>query len=260
MSCSRSTRSISSATTRRSFATSSSTIANSPSRSAFARCIAIPISAALRRQRVLDEARARPGIREPICSSISSASRSRKTAASAPFRLPVQWINRPHLDFRGFAGTIPSGRVARGDADRRRRFRPSERGRAHLLVADQEVDSAEAGRRRHADARRRGRHRARRRVVASREPARSRRPVHGPHPLDERRADAAGTLLSDEDRRAHDPCLDHRSQAPGRRQQLRQARREAPGPQRSRLLQYRARPCRSPTTPMPKTAKPAPSS
>ena len=32
-----------------------------------------------------------------------------------PFRLPVQWINRPHLDFRGVAGTIASGRIARGD-------------------------------------------------------------------------------------------------------------------------------------------------
>ena len=31
-----------------------------------------------------------------------------------PFRLPVQWVNRPNLDFRGFAGTIVSGRVARG--------------------------------------------------------------------------------------------------------------------------------------------------
>jgi len=25
---------------------------------------------------------------------------------SQPFRLPVQWVNRPNLDFRGFAGTI----------------------------------------------------------------------------------------------------------------------------------------------------------
>ena len=34
----------------------------------------------------------------------------------APFRLPVQWINRPHLDFRGFTGTIPSGAIRRGEA------------------------------------------------------------------------------------------------------------------------------------------------
>jgi bifunctional enzyme CysN/CysC len=33
----------------------------------------------------------------------------------APFRLPVQWVNRPTSDFRGFAGTIAGGRVAPGD-------------------------------------------------------------------------------------------------------------------------------------------------
>ncbi|VTZ48433.1 Sulfate adenylyltransferase subunit 1 / Adenylyl-sulfate kinase [Methylocella tundrae] len=32
-----------------------------------------------------------------------------------PFRFPVQWVNRPHLDFRGFAGTIASGTVSEGD-------------------------------------------------------------------------------------------------------------------------------------------------
>jgi len=33
----------------------------------------------------------------------------------APFRLPVQWVNRPNLDFRGFSGTIASGTVRVGD-------------------------------------------------------------------------------------------------------------------------------------------------
>jgi bifunctional enzyme CysN/CysC len=37
---------------------------------------------------------------------------------SRPWRLPVQWVNRPHAEFRGFAGTIASGRVAPGDAVR----------------------------------------------------------------------------------------------------------------------------------------------
>ena len=31
------------------------------------------------------------------------------------FRFPVQYVNRPHLDFRGFAGTIASGIVRPGD-------------------------------------------------------------------------------------------------------------------------------------------------
>jgi len=33
----------------------------------------------------------------------------------APFRLPVQWVNRPNLNFRGFSGTIASGTVTAGD-------------------------------------------------------------------------------------------------------------------------------------------------
>jgi bifunctional enzyme CysN/CysC len=33
----------------------------------------------------------------------------------SPFRLPVQWVNRPSLDFRGFAGTIAAGFVSPGD-------------------------------------------------------------------------------------------------------------------------------------------------
>ncbi|MDF0546722.1 sulfate adenylyltransferase subunit CysN, partial [Sphingobium sp. H39-3-25] len=40
------------------------------------------------------------------------------TAADKPFRMPVQWVNRPNLDFRGFSGLIASGTVKPGDAVR----------------------------------------------------------------------------------------------------------------------------------------------
>ncbi|MGN6515184.1 MAG: adenylyl-sulfate kinase, partial [Rhizomicrobium sp.] len=33
-----------------------------------------------------------------------------------PFRMPVQWVNRPNLDFRGFSGTISSGVIRAGEA------------------------------------------------------------------------------------------------------------------------------------------------
>ncbi len=36
--------------------------------------------------------------------------------AERPFRMPVQWVNRPDQNFRGFAGTIASGTVKLGDA------------------------------------------------------------------------------------------------------------------------------------------------
>ena len=38
--------------------------------------------------------------------------------AGKPFRLPVQWVNRPNLDFRGFSGLIATGTVKPGDAVR----------------------------------------------------------------------------------------------------------------------------------------------
>jgi bifunctional enzyme CysN/CysC len=31
------------------------------------------------------------------------------TREPEPFRMPVQWVNRPHQDFRGFSGTINGG-------------------------------------------------------------------------------------------------------------------------------------------------------
>jgi len=39
-------------------------------------------------------------------------------AQDQPFRLPVQWVSRPNLDFRGFAGLISGGRIRPGDAVR----------------------------------------------------------------------------------------------------------------------------------------------
>jgi len=35
--------------------------------------------------------------------------------ATAPFRFPVQWVNRPNLDFRGLSGTVAGGAIAVGD-------------------------------------------------------------------------------------------------------------------------------------------------
>lgn len=35
-----------------------------------------------------------------------------------PFRMPVQWVNRPNLDFRGFCGRVASGSLQPGDAVR----------------------------------------------------------------------------------------------------------------------------------------------
>jgi bifunctional enzyme CysN/CysC len=61
--------------------------------------------------------------------------------ASRPFRLPVQWVNRPNADFRGFAGTIASGTVKPGD---RVRVLPSGRESrvARIVTADGDLEAA----------------------------------------------------------------------------------------------------------------------
>ncbi|GIX22628.1 MAG: sulfate adenylyltransferase subunit 1 [Gammaproteobacteria bacterium] len=63
---------------------------------------------------------------------------------SAPLRFPVQFVNRPHADFRGFSGTVGSGRVAVGDPIR---VLPSgTRSRvARIVTYDGDLPSAFAG-------------------------------------------------------------------------------------------------------------------
>jgi bifunctional enzyme CysN/CysC len=61
-----------------------------------------------------------------------------------PLRLPIQWVNRPNQDFRGFAGTIVGGRVRKGDPIR---VQPSGRtSRVSRIVAfDGDLEEAVAG-------------------------------------------------------------------------------------------------------------------
>jgi bifunctional enzyme CysN/CysC len=61
-----------------------------------------------------------------------------------PFRMPVQWVNRPSADFRGFAGPVVSGTVAVGDAVR---VLPSGNTStvARVIVGTEDVRDAVAG-------------------------------------------------------------------------------------------------------------------
>jgi bifunctional enzyme CysN/CysC len=61
-----------------------------------------------------------------------------------PFRMPVQWVNRPNLDFRGFSGLISSGRVAPGD---KIRVLPSGRTStvSRIVTFDGDLEEAVAG-------------------------------------------------------------------------------------------------------------------
>lgn len=64
--------------------------------------------------------------------------------AGKPFRFPVQWVNRPNLDFRGFAGTIASGRIAPGDQVVVAASGKTSRI-ARIVTADGDLPAAEAG-------------------------------------------------------------------------------------------------------------------
>ncbi len=60
------------------------------------------------------------------------------------FRLPVQWVNRPNLDFRGFSGQIASGMVRKGDAIR---ILPSGKNShvSRIVTLDGDLTEAVAG-------------------------------------------------------------------------------------------------------------------
>ncbi len=64
--------------------------------------------------------------------------------AAFPFRMPVQWVNRPNLDFRGFAGTVSAGTVRTGDE-----IVVAHSGKTaevkRIVTADADLESATAG-------------------------------------------------------------------------------------------------------------------
>jgi bifunctional enzyme CysN/CysC len=64
-------------------------------------------------------------------------------AADASFRLPVQWVNRPNLDFRGFSGIVARGTVHPGDPVK---IMPSARpSRVARVLIDGDLPYATAG-------------------------------------------------------------------------------------------------------------------
>ncbi len=80
----------------------------------FEEIAAIPISA-LEGDNVLNRSERTPWYGGPSLMEYLEEVQIEDAAASRPFRLPVQWVNRPHLDFRGFCGTIASGTIRPGD-------------------------------------------------------------------------------------------------------------------------------------------------
>jgi len=104
---------------------------------------AIPMSA-LRGDNVAEPAAGAPWHQGPTLLSWLEEVPVGDDAAARPFRMPVQWVNRPNLDFRGFSGLVSAGVVRPGDAVR---VAPSGRESRvrQVIVGMSEVAEAQAG-------------------------------------------------------------------------------------------------------------------
>nr|WP_230943339.1 sulfate adenylyltransferase subunit CysN [Burkholderia cepacia] len=109
-----------------------------------AEIVSIPMSA-LRGDNVIA-----PGARMPwytgptLMQHLDTLPLAARVTRDEPFRLPVQWVNRPHPNFRGYAGSIASGEIRVGE---RVRVLPSgkESRVASVITQRGESDLARAG-------------------------------------------------------------------------------------------------------------------
>jgi bifunctional enzyme CysN/CysC len=104
---------------------------------------AIPVSA-LRGDNIVTPSRNMAWYAGPTLLSYLEEIEVGRDRSGLPFRFPVQWVNRPNLDFRGFSGTVASGMIGVGDevmvAASRQRAKV-----ARIVTFDGELDRAPAG-------------------------------------------------------------------------------------------------------------------
>jgi bifunctional enzyme CysN/CysC len=109
----------------------------------FTDLVAIPISARFG-DNVIEKSPNTPWYRGSTFLSHLETADVDTALAEKPFRMAVQWVNRPNLDFRGFSGTIAGGRVRRGD-----KVVVAKSGREstvkRIVTMDGDLDQAVAG-------------------------------------------------------------------------------------------------------------------
>ena len=105
--------------------------------------VCIPISA-LAGDNVLQRSPKAPWYEGPSLMETLETAEVSTHPARRPFRMPVQWVNRPNPDFRGFSGAVAAGVVRPGDAVR---AYPSERTStvARVVAHGGDLDAAAAG-------------------------------------------------------------------------------------------------------------------
>jgi bifunctional enzyme CysN/CysC len=102
--------------------------------------VCIPMSA-LRGDNVMEPSTNMPWYVGPTLMERLDSVQVEGTRRSGPFRMPVQWVNRPGPDFRGYSGMVAGGSVRRGDPVR---ILPSgfESTVARIVTFDGDLDRA----------------------------------------------------------------------------------------------------------------------
>ena len=106
--------------------------------------VAIPLSA-LRGDNIVASSERTPWYHGPtLLAYLETVDVGDLRQSAGAFRLPVQWVNRPNHEFRGFSGTVAGGSVKPGD---RVRVQPSGREStvSRIVTADGDLPLAEAG-------------------------------------------------------------------------------------------------------------------
>jgi bifunctional enzyme CysN/CysC len=104
----------------------------------------IPISA-VGGDNIIDKSIAMPWYQGPtLMHLLDNVEIDETRVRELPLRLPIQWVNRPNQDFRGFAGTIVGGRIHKGETVR---VQPSGRTSqvSRIVTFDGDLDEAVAG-------------------------------------------------------------------------------------------------------------------
>jgi len=103
--------------------------------------LAIPISG-LRGDNIASKSEATPWYLGPsLMAHLETVEIDEDRLRGGPFRMPVQWVNRPDLDFRGFSGAVASGVIRPGDAVK---VAPSGRESRLARIVTKDGDLAEA--------------------------------------------------------------------------------------------------------------------
>jgi bifunctional enzyme CysN/CysC len=105
--------------------------------------VAIPVSA-LRGDNIVEPGARMPWYRGAALLQHLETVPVQDDAGAQPFRMPVQWVNRPNQDFRGFAGLIVGGSVRPGDTLRVLPSGSTSRV-ARIVTADGDLPLAVAG-------------------------------------------------------------------------------------------------------------------